>query len=60
MIKIFCDFCGVELERNFVSRRFMPKLKNIVLEVLVSVNKVWNSGHLCSDCIKKIVAEGKE
>lgn len=60
MIKMFCDVCGKEIERNFVIERLRIRLKDVELEIIAGVDGVWNGGQLCKDCLMKAIAEGKE
>lgn len=65
MIKIFCDECGKELkeDENRVSDRLKFKSKSGHEFEIICSNKerIWNAGHLCIDCVKKLVqnAEAK-
>ena len=60
MIKRFCDMCGVEVHRNYVSDRYEPSFEQFKVEIMVYKGGTNNSGEMCLNCIKKIVAEGIE
>ena len=63
-IRIFCDGCGEEIGRNYVSNRFKPELQLkgqlFELDILVKKGGVCNAGELCVDCLLKIIKEGRE
>ena len=65
MIKIYCDECDIELERNYVGNPYCPKKIGIKGElwrakITLSKNGHVGEGDLCSDCVKKIIIEGEE
>jgi hypothetical protein len=66
MIKYFCDGCGKEIsgggERVIKELTLSPSstIENqIRIEVLVAINRTWNAGNICEDCVIKVVTEGK-
>lgn len=63
-VRYFCDGCGTELGRNVVNERYTPSKyfsgphgsnKNISLEIIVSIGKIANAGHVCLLCLKDVV-----
>lgn len=64
MIKYYCDGCGQEISRNYVSQRLTVCLKlkeeRFTIEVLVRKNDIANNGELCLDCLMKILVQGKD
>ncbi|MEA1998138.1 MAG: hypothetical protein U9N61_02260 [Euryarchaeota archaeon] len=72
-IKSFCDVCGKELGRNYVSDRLNvryhynkdnedPERGNqcITCNVEVGVNNTWNKGEICKECLLKALTEGED
>ena len=64
MIKIFCDRCGKETKENMVSQRLSTVIQNKIgadclLEIMLGVNGVWNSGVICRDCLLEMLKELK-
>ena len=64
MRRTYCDGCGVEIDRNYVSERYRPKLmfngQWFMAEVMIHKGKTVNTGELCKECLLKIINEGKE
>ncbi len=64
MIKTFCDACGKEIERDYVSDRLIVELckngKSFLAEITICQDSTWNKGHICKGCVKEIVAKGQE
>jgi hypothetical protein len=58
MIKVFCDVCGKELQRNAAVDRIKRRKANVTVEVLVAYKEVWNTGDVCEGCVIGIVANG--
>jgi hypothetical protein len=68
MIRIFCDMCGEEIHDytggNRVTRRIRRRLEDVSVYVVVGVRQVggvapvWNSGHVCTACVVKVVTQG--
>lgn len=58
MIKVFCDVCGNELQRNAAVDRIKRRKANVTVEVLVSYKDVCNTGEVCEACIIAIVSNG--
>jgi hypothetical protein len=54
MIKRFCDLCGVEVKRNYVTERLeeLVKYRNgeVFISITTGVNGV-NSGDICLSCL---------
>ena len=60
-IKYFCDVCGEETKRNYVSDRLKPFDKHIHIigvngetvecEVIVAIDGSWNGGVICLECL---------
>lgn len=63
MIKRYCDVCGFEILRNYVSNRLKSTLdingRKYTADVEVMTNGAANVGDLCLACVLKIVNEGK-
>jgi hypothetical protein len=59
-IKLLCDLCKQEFDRNVVKEPFMPAINGVRLQIHVAVNGTWGVGELCLPCLKRIVAEGVE
>jgi len=59
MIRRFCDACGKEIAKNYVSdrltaeRTFKNDGKKVVVkvEVMVGTDNVTNKGDICRDCV---------
>lgn len=71
MTKHFCDLCGAELKRNYVSDRHTPTLKiepgsfdgkrvRVTAQVAVAVDGVWNEGDIFLHCLLRVLKEGEE
>ncbi len=64
MIKYYCDVCGNEIKRNYVTERLKRKLeineKKIVAQISIAIDGIWNMGDLCYSCLMKVMSEGKE
>lgn len=66
MIRYFCDGCGKQIGRNFVSQRFKPckyfapaeaPAVNFEAEIIVKTNGCANDGHICKDCLIALVTK---
>jgi hypothetical protein len=55
MIKYFCDVCGEETKRNYVTERLKPEFCDdnckVKCEVIVAVGG-WNNGVICEECLR--------
>jgi hypothetical protein len=64
VIRRYCDICETQIGRSYVSDRFKPSVyragANWAAEIIVRNGNTWNQGDLCLDCLKEIVAEGRE
>jgi len=62
-IKYFCDVCGVETKRNYVSERLKPELlygefeRAARCEVTVAINGAWNGGVICERCLRRVLSQ---
>ncbi len=56
MVKYFCDVCKKQMTPND-NGRLKGKEGILEIEVMVSVNGVWNGGHVCHKCIVKAINE---
>ena len=62
-IKFFCDVCGEETKRNYVSERLKPELvygpseREVRCEVIVAINGTWNDGVICEKCLREVLTE---
>ena len=66
MIRRYCDVCGEEVKRSYVSDRLLKWFdgKNKMgVEIILGLNGTWNDGEFCLNCIQKavnrLIAEGK-
>lgn len=60
-MKIFCDGCENEIgdkKPDRVRRQMQVGGHDVMIEVMVRVDRVWNGGHLCDKCVMKVVTEG--
>ena len=62
VIKYFCDVCGEETERNYVSDRFKPELVHekgsvITCKVMVAIDGTWNGGIICEKCLRDVLTQ---
>jgi hypothetical protein len=58
MIKTYCDNCECEITKespSVVSDRIAFKVKDWKFEVIVSLKGTANAGHLCVDCLRKMI-----
>jgi hypothetical protein len=60
MIEYRCDMCGKSTKRNYIAERYMPRIKNFQVEIMVSRNDCWNNGEICKECLLKIINKGTE
>lgn len=69
MIKYYCDGCGNELDRNYVSEKLLikdaigdpPCTYGIQVQAGRSndgVSVLWNAGELCRGCLIHLIVEG--
>jgi hypothetical protein len=58
-IKYFCDVCGEETKRNYVSERLNPELGDgkVKCEVIVAINGSWNGGVICETCLRATLTQ---
>ena len=59
MIKVYCDMCKKETENEVVGNRTIFELGDFKVECMVCKDNTWNGGHLCFDCLKKILNSEK-
>ena len=59
-IKRFCDSCGTEVIRNYVSQRLKLRRRGFTAEVMLTYGSTCNSGEICRACLNKLLALGKE
>jgi len=54
-IKYFCDICGKETKRNYVTEKLKPERRDgtIQCEVTVAINRSWNDGVICENCLRR-------
>jgi hypothetical protein len=67
MIKYFCDVCGEETERNYVSQRLKPQrvygldkhneYRVVDCEVIVAINESRKGGVICEDCLRLVIMQ---
>lgn len=58
-IRYFCDMCGEEIQKPTDANRIARQHANITVEVFVAVDGVWNGGHVCADCVVRVVDQGE-
>lgn len=59
MTKWFCDRCGKEIPKGDPSHKRLEGVNiegRFSVEVTTGVDQVWNSGLLCHDCVRALVA----
>ncbi len=59
MLKIFCDICGVELEKKGAYGRPTFEHGRLTVSIMIAIDNVWNAGHACPGCIESTVILGK-
>lgn len=57
--KWFCDGCGTEITRNYVSKRLQRKRGRFVAEVMVHTDGTSNKGDICLRCLMDVITKGK-
>lgn len=57
--KYFCDRCDKEIDAKEASHRIRRRLDSVMIEVMRGVGNTWNAGHVCDDCVIKVVVEGR-
>jgi hypothetical protein len=57
-IRVLCDVCGKEMQRNAAQDRIKRRAANVTVEVLVAYKGQWNAGDVCEPCVIKIVSGG--
>ena len=50
--KAFCDKCGKETQRNYVSDRFAFTVGEYTFRIIVATDHTWNSGVICLKCLR--------
>jgi hypothetical protein len=61
MIKHYCDVCGEETKRNFVSDRLQRHHNEWRVEIMVGHKDLgWNSGDICLTCLLNVINQGTE
>ena len=55
--KWFCDCCGNEIFRNYIGDRVNTTVQvagtKVLVEVILGIDKVWNSGDICIECTRE-------
>ena len=59
MIKYFCDICKKEIEPDEAGARPVFEQGRLMVNTMRAVDKTWNAGQVCVDCIRRCVQEGK-
>lgn len=63
-MKYFCDVCGEETKRNYVTERLKPvfihKSGKVVCEVMVAINGTTNGGVICDQCLRYALTQPEE
>ena len=61
--RTFCDVCGLEIERNYATKRLGRELVlegvAIKVEIIVATNGKWNEGDLCLNCLLTVINTGE-
>jgi hypothetical protein len=60
MFKVFCDRCGQETSHSYVGDRLDRKEGDWRFYVVLAYKGTWNYGHLCFQCLKRIIELGLE
>ena len=58
-VKLFCDRCGKETQRNYVSQHVIVALGGWEVEIAVTQSAAGRDGVLCEDCLFQIIREGQ-
>ena len=57
--KMYCDRCGCETEKNYVSKRAIIDWEGWQAEVMLRNPKgAWNGGILCESCLALLLHQG--
>ncbi len=59
MIRYFCDGCGDEVgpdDHGRIKREGQTNGTGILVEVMTGVNGTLNAGHVCHQCVLKVLA----
>lgn len=54
--KVFCDCCHKPIKGD--ADRVRRILGKIMIEVMVRYENTWNAGHICEECVVKVVKDG--
>lgn len=62
--RYFCDGCGEEVTgkaNDRLRRSFdITATTNLAVEVMVRLNGTWNTGHICTACVIRVVTVGTD
>ena len=58
MVRYYCDLCGKEIAPSDLHGRLQSRLENITVKCMVAVGGIWNGGHVCNECIVKVLVVG--
>ena len=59
MIRQYCDVCEREIPAG-IPFRLRLELERVMVEIMVAVDKTWNAGHVCVECLLRVINEGKK
>lgn len=60
MIKVFCDACGNEIAATRARDKFKRLQGRVGVEILLTVDGVFEGGNVCRPCLLKVVNEGDD
>lgn len=60
MIKVYCDACENQIPTNLARDRFKRLQGRVGVEILATVNGVFEGGNVCRPCLLKIANEGQD
>lgn len=60
MIKVYCDACENEIPANLARDRFKRLKGRVGVEILATVDGVFDGGNVCRSCLLKIAYEGED
>jgi hypothetical protein len=60
MIKVFCDACGAEIPTDHARDKFRRLKGRVGVELLTTVDGVFDGGNVCRPCLLKVMNEGED
>jgi hypothetical protein len=56
--KMYCDRCGKETDRNYISNRAIFVFEEWTAEVMIAREGHYNQGILCVECLDRLLRHG--